>query len=173
MTDQQLDLDAIQACKDAATPGPWGAYRDLAGVITIQARPRTTIRRGHEHDGDIATLATDRAAAESYANAHFITHAPEHIDALVAEVRRLRVQVAAARMKALATEADEIVAHCPDHGSRDTVWMHCHCAAADDMRRRAQTAVETHVVADDSDDPEHTDDCPGCEPAPAVRSDAV
>ncbi|KAB1979253.1 hypothetical protein [Streptomyces triticiradicis] len=24
-------------------------------------------------------------------------------------------------------------------------------------------AEETHVVADDSDDPEHTDDCPGCE----------
>jgi hypothetical protein len=25
-------------------------------------------------------------------------------------------------------------------------------------------ALETHVVADDSDDPEHVDDCPGCEP---------
>lgn len=24
---------------------------------------------------------------------------------------------------------------------------------------------ETHIVADDSDDPEHVDDCPGCEPA--------
>ena len=24
---------------------------------------------------------------------------------------------------------------------------------------------ETHVVADDSDDPEHVDDCPGCRPA--------
>lgn len=24
---------------------------------------------------------------------------------------------------------------------------------------------ETHVVADDSDDPEHVDDCPGCDPA--------
>ncbi|MFD8839811.1 hypothetical protein [Streptomyces griseofuscus] len=34
-------------------------------------------------------------------------------------------------------------------------------------------AVETHVVADDSDDPEHTDNCPGCEPASVVRSDAV
>lgn len=27
---------------------------------------------------------------------------------------------------------------------------------------------ETHVVADGSDDPEHVDGCPGCEPAPAV-----
>jgi len=25
---------------------------------------------------------------------------------------------------------------------------------------------ETHVVADDSDDPEHVDDCPGCTTAP-------
>jgi hypothetical protein len=30
-------------------------------------------------------------------------------------------------------------------------------------------AEETHVVADDSDDPEHVDDCPGCAaPQPAV-----
>ena len=28
-------------------------------------------------------------------------------------------------------------------------------------------AVETHVVADGSDDPEHVDGCPGCEPATA------
>jgi hypothetical protein len=26
-----------------------------------------------------------------------------------------------------------------------------------------EDAEETHVVADDSDDPEHVDDCPGCE----------
>ncbi|MEV6014693.1 hypothetical protein [Streptomyces sp. NPDC051997] len=31
--------------------------------------------------------------------------------------------------------------------------------------RRERTAVESHVVADDSSDPEHIDDCPGC-PAP-------
>ena len=28
----------------------------------------------------------------------------------------------------------------------------------------AEASVETHVVADDSDDPEHVDDCPGCQP---------
>ncbi|MER8266497.1 hypothetical protein ABT007_20115 [Streptomyces griseus] len=35
------------------------------------------------------------------------------------------------------------------------------------------TSEETHVVTDDSDDPEHTDDCPGCPavpPAPADRA---
>jgi hypothetical protein len=31
--------------------------------------------------------------------------------------------------------------------------------------RRERPAEETHVVADDSDDPEHIDDCPGCTPA--------
>ncbi|MFD8710376.1 ParB N-terminal domain-containing protein [Streptomyces anulatus] len=30
---------------------------------------------------------------------------------------------------------------------------------------------ETHVVTDDSDNPEHTDDCPGCEPAPPAPAD--
>ncbi|MEV6074953.1 hypothetical protein AB0L80_07580 [Streptomyces sp. NPDC052069] len=32
-------------------------------------------------------------------------------------------------------------------------------------------AEETHFVTDDSDDPEHTDDCPGCEPAPPAPAD--
>jgi len=31
---------------------------------------------------------------------------------------------------------------------------------------------ETHVVADDSDDPEHIDDCPGCAVRPAVETGA-
>lgn len=30
------------------------------------------------------------------------------------------------------------------------------------LNRRVRAAEETHVVADDSHDPEHTDDCPGC-----------
>ncbi|WP_318205353.1 hypothetical protein [Streptomyces sp. SCL15-4] len=36
--------------------------------------------------------------------------------------------------------------------------------AAGELRRLA-AAVVAHVVADDSDDPEHVDDCPGCETA--------
>lgn len=32
-----------------------------------------------------------------------------------------------------------------------------------------QPGEETHVVADDSDDPEHVDDCPGCDVATAAR----
>jgi hypothetical protein len=49
-------------------------------------------------------------------------------------------------LSVLTKEADLIVAHGPDHGSRDGVWMDCHCAMADDMRRRAavrRVAAET------------------------------
>lgn len=40
-----------------------------------------------------------------------------------------------------------------------------------DALRDDLTPPETHVVTDDSDDPEHTDDCPGCED-PAVGQPA-
>lgn len=56
-----------------------------------------------------------------------------------AQLIALRAQLAATRTKVIATEADEIVAHCPDHGSRDGVWITCHCDVADDMRRRTLT----------------------------------
>lgn len=58
-----------------------------------------------------------------------------------AKLIALRAERAATQTKVLATEADEIVAHCPDHGSRDGVWITCHCDVADDMRRRAGAAV--------------------------------
>jgi len=37
------------------------------------------------------------------------------------------------------------------------------CPARLTLVEDAEAAEETHVVADDSDDPEHVDDCPGCE----------
>ncbi|MER6534346.1 hypothetical protein ABT215_11145 [Streptomyces sp900105755] len=96
MTDKTLDLDSIEARKNAATPGPWGAHRDLSAVYTVQARPRTT-RFGMETDGDIATLAADRSDAENYANAAFIAHAREDVEQLVAEVRHLRAELVTER----------------------------------------------------------------------------
>jgi hypothetical protein len=33
---------------------------------------------------------------------------------------------------------------------------------AEVLRELLATAEETHIVADDSSDPEHVDDCPGC-----------
>ncbi|MGA5670024.1 hypothetical protein ACPCTG_31655 [Streptomyces pseudogriseolus] len=81
----------MQQRVDAATPGPWGSHRDLNAVYTVQARPRTT-RNGMENDGDIATLATDRSDAESYANARFIAHAREDVRVLLAELSAVRAE---------------------------------------------------------------------------------
>lgn len=43
------------------------------------------------------------------------------------------------KAEVLRQESDAIVKHCPDHGPQDQdgVWMDCHCAVADEMRRRA------------------------------------
>ncbi|MEU3613447.1 hypothetical protein ABZ725_14185 [Streptomyces sp. NPDC006872] len=59
------------------------------------------------------------------------------------EIDEMRRALAAMRDKTLSTEADEIVAYCPDHGPQEqpTVWMVCHCPVADDMRRPAVSAV--------------------------------
>ncbi|MFD5900980.1 hypothetical protein ACFWHG_05710 [Streptomyces microflavus] len=45
------------------------------------------------------------------------------------------------------------------------------CGDAKGWHSLLATAEETHVVTDDSDDPEHADDCPGCEPAPPAPAD--
>jgi hypothetical protein len=54
-----------------------------------------------------------------------------------------RKLAAAARAAVLDDEAALIVRHCPDHGPQDQdgVWMDCHCAVADDMRKRATKAL--------------------------------
>jgi hypothetical protein len=155
MTTQSLDLDAIEARAEAATPGPWTTdgweiYQGTGDGAPDLMRWVGETCRADDYDG-------------SRADAAFIAHAREDVPAMAAEIRRLRAELAEARTKTMVTEADEIVAHCPDHGSRDTVWINCYCA--DDLRRRAVTLPapeETHVVADGSDDPEHVDDCPGC-----------
>lgn len=55
-----------------------------------------------------------------------------------------RLDFSTTRAKVLATEADEIVTHCPDHGPQDQdgCWMDCHCAVADDIRRRLALPAE-------------------------------
>jgi hypothetical protein len=200
MTDQPLNLDPIEARAAAATPGPWGTQRDLAGAYTVQARPRTT-RYGMENDGDIATLAADRTDADNYANARFIAHAPADVKAMAAEIRRLRAELATARSQAIDWAADVIDAKLtvePDHGRASALYelllhlrgeLPCTCARSQGLhekdcrkyvpghelisrhnalaryRRERAAAVVAHVVADDSDDPEHVDDCPGCQPA--------
>ncbi|MFB7219366.1 hypothetical protein [Streptomyces sp. NPDC056227] len=49
----------------------------------------------------------------------------------------------------------------PD-GAQGPTWAALDLAIRDALDQ-APAAEETHVVTDDSDEPEHADDCPGCE----------
>lgn len=70
MTAEPLDLDAIRARLEAATPGPW--------------EPES------EQDGDHETGYADAIFIANAADATLISNAPTDIAALVAEVERLR-----------------------------------------------------------------------------------
>ena len=87
MMSEHIDLDAIIAHADAATPGPWVA-----------------ITTGAQH-GDHWYVAADGAAVAAtrsddvggagrrQADAEFIAEAREWVPALVAEVKRLRTRL--------------------------------------------------------------------------------
>lgn len=115
------------------------------------------------------------------------------VPALVAEVRRLRARVAELEARHLPKLCEcghtRLVHTVPaPHGcfaGKIKGAEPCDCGEyrrlsfAEAERRIAErhaaraeqraAAEKTHVVADDSDDPEHVDDCPGCEARPAVR----
>lgn len=91
-TDAAARLAEIRARDVAATKGPWGSHRDLDGVYTIQARPRSDAY-GMTSDGDIATLASGRTDAEGYANASFIAHARKDVPFLLDRVAELEALV--------------------------------------------------------------------------------
>lgn len=108
MTDKpaSLDLDAITARANAATPGPWGAYT-FGGdtLIEIAAdledtgtgyRARRTVCRLEDEPLDNDPAHQDWTAEEDWAqvqaDAEFIAHAPTDMAALLAEIRRLKGQ---------------------------------------------------------------------------------
>ncbi len=72
MTPTELDLDAIEALANYATPGPW--TNDCYGRIVS---PTIHVVRG-------------QGGCKIYADAEFIATARDAVPALVAEVRRLR-----------------------------------------------------------------------------------
>ena len=119
LTDQQLD--DIDARQKAATPGPWGVYQyggdsliEIAADLEdtgcgYQAR-RTVCRFDEEpldNDPTHREWTADEYWAQVQADARFIAHAPEDVDALVAEVRRLRA-VLPAIVDALQARAGEL-----------------------------------------------------------------
>lgn len=79
LTDQPLDLDAIEARANTATPGPWAVSEDYSDVLAP----------------DGSQLASYWNPTSETENGEFIAHAREDVPALLAEVRRLRAQVAA------------------------------------------------------------------------------
>jgi hypothetical protein len=108
MHSTDLDLDAIQARTDAATPGPWGVY-EYGGdsLIEIAAdiedtgcgyRGRRTIARFDEEPLDNDPTHREWTAEEDWAQvqadaAYIAAMPPEVAKTLVAEVRRLRAEL--------------------------------------------------------------------------------
>ncbi|MFE1192890.1 hypothetical protein ACFW6E_08825 [Streptomyces olivaceoviridis] len=86
MTDQQLDLDAIQTRANAATPGPWctDSWEIYQGT---EYEPGLSMWIGETCRGT-SSLEQDRA------DAAFVAAARTDVPALVAEVHRLRARVA-------------------------------------------------------------------------------
>ncbi|QBJ94477.1 hypothetical protein D0Z67_29355 (plasmid) [Streptomyces seoulensis] len=143
LTDQQLD--GIEARADAATPGTWTAVE--LPPNEHDPRPVYWVKTEYIDEDGCTTRQTVADAPWRMADAEYIAAMrPEVAKILVTEARRLRAELAATRTNSLTTEADELVAHCPEHGSRDTVWMNCHCDVAADMRRRA--LVPTSVASE-------------------------
>jgi hypothetical protein len=101
LTDQQLD--DIRARAQVATDGPWVLTDDLEGDgypghLWIVRTPASGPDEPDEHSAVVSI--GDRALGE------FIAHAPEDIAALLAEVRRLRTQLAA--VHGLCDEQDQV-----------------------------------------------------------------
>ncbi|WP_416520078.1 hypothetical protein [Streptomyces achromogenes] len=183
MTDPQpLDLDAIDTVIAAATPGPWGVYEyggdslieiaaDLEDTGTGYSARRTVCRLDEEPlDNDPAHRGwmAEEDWAQVQADARFIAAmSPETVKAMAAEIRRLRAELAAARAAALreaADIADGLRQFERTTGPRAAAQISENVGilrVANELRRRAEAsaAVETHVVADDSDDEGLTGPC--------------
>lgn len=83
-----LDLEAIKARADAATPGEWSAQDTDLDVHTEDSRSLIHLAEVLLSDED-----TRANHPQAVADAEFIAHAREDIPALLAEVHRLRVLV--------------------------------------------------------------------------------
>lgn len=144
---RQLDLDAIEARANAATSGPW-------------CTDSWEIYQGTEYEPGLSTWIGETcrgmtSAEQDRADAAFVAAARTDVPALVAEVRRLRDQVAA--VTALHEKGEhnglDICLHCasqmfppPETGIwSESAWP---CATlralgVDDARPAVRPAVET------------------------------
>jgi len=88
-----IDVEAIRERWELATPGPW--RHQAAYEATIEGVALATVCL--DHDIIVPRNASPDTAAQSYADAEAIAHAPQDITDLLAEVRRLRQQLRLAR----------------------------------------------------------------------------
>jgi len=135
LTAQQFD--DIQTRADAATPGPWEEHKPYGPDFYAYLRGPYLRGVGTLNFGDGEGAEADR---------EFVKHAREDVDALLATVRHLQGQ-----RKFLLTQL----------AKRDAETGRGNTALREFLA--GEPAEETRAVADDSSDPEHIDDCPGCE----------
>lgn len=112
-------------------------------------------------DIDAAIAAYQQHAPTGFAccSAH---PAADTASALVAEVRRLTAELADQVRYAATLEAD--LCTCEPLCENGEYLHAADCPVVDiQMQVYGGPDEETHVVADDSSDPEHIDDCPGCD----------
>lgn len=143
MTEQQLA--AIEARANAATAGPWRAD---VGFSTIPDGPPEGVAvwcqtPGSEGDAVVADLGD---YTDGPANGAFIANAREDVPALVAEVRRLRADVAERRLQAETLAAKGLNPKRLDSAGRDLPFATgpTSCASA---RRRKHFGTDEPVWA--------------------------
>jgi hypothetical protein len=130
---QPLDLDAIQARCDAATPGPWGHYEgddyaDVAANYQATGRGSYTCLQQvarieadwHFDDPRHADCEDEDAATQAHADAAFLAAARTDVPALLAEVQRLTARAAEENQRAHRAEgrldaALDVVEQWADH----------------------------------------------------------
>lgn len=88
----RAQLAEIRARRDAMADVPWGTYRDLGGHYTVQAGAYVSATTGFESSGDVARVIAE-SEEQGFQRVTFIARAPGDIDALLAEVERLRDEV--------------------------------------------------------------------------------
>ncbi|WP_329215140.1 hypothetical protein OG352_06125 [Streptomyces sp. NBC_01485] len=119
--------------------------RDESGEIEMYSFPSTYKVTDQIVELDLSTWdpGEDEIDDKQRQDIHDLVEARAVLPALVAEVRRLQRQ----RKYLIA----QLAKRDAEPGRGDTAL------------REFLAGEETHVVADDSDGPEHVDDCPGCE----------
>lgn len=99
----EIDLDAIEARANAATPGPWrylGKNRIDTPVIDVDEA-----NWGGEELSGYRLICADDDGAWRYADVEFIAHARADVPALVARVRELHAAVEQVRAECDRLEA--------------------------------------------------------------------